>query len=85
MTLLVKNAVELIRSKPEMYFPNGVPTMEELISLVMRDVCGLGRIKARVARDGDFAMVCADADWMVTERAHSMSCSIDSSFPRRSL
>ncbi len=42
--------------------------MEELISMVMRDVAGVPRIAAEVVRDGEFAVVSADVDWMGIQR-----------------
>jgi hypothetical protein len=42
----LKSAVEFIRSNPKLFFPSGVPTMERIVSMVMRDVTGISRIKA---------------------------------------
>jgi len=69
MIELVRTAVEAVRKRPDMYFQDGVPTMEELISCVMSDVSGVGNIKAKLVRSGNFAGVSADVDWMYTERA----------------
>jgi hypothetical protein len=62
-------AVELIRAKPEMFFPGGKVTMAELISKVLRDVGGLSDVRAEVWRRSPFAMVAADMDWLRTDSA----------------
>jgi hypothetical protein len=69
MISVPKNAIEAIRDRPDIYFTNGVPTMEELVSMVMRDVSGQRQIKAELVREGTFAMVSANVDWMATDRA----------------
>ena len=65
----VLRAIELVRQRPEMFFGADGPTMPQLISMVLQDVGGLPSVKSGVWRDGAFAMVCADVDWMATERA----------------
>ena len=65
----VMRAVQLVRQRPEMFFEGGRATMSELISLVSRDVASFKQFKVQIHRDGPYAMITSDCDWMVTERA----------------
>jgi hypothetical protein len=59
----VVTAIEAIRRRPLMYFGAPRPRMAELISRVARDAA-LPPAKVEIQREGDFALVCADVDWM---------------------
>ena len=67
--LQVLSAIELIRRRPTMFFEGGVPTANELLSLVMKDLGEERGFSASVYRAGQFSMVCADVDWMKSNNA----------------
>lgn len=65
----VMRAVELVRQRPDMFFEGGRATMSQLISLVLRDAACFEHFTVQIHRDGPYAMVSSDCDWMATERA----------------
>lgn len=69
MKIEVLSAIEQIRTRPSMYFDNGVPTNAQLLSAVLMDLAEHKGFRAEVIRDGDFCLVGADVDWLITDRA----------------
>lgn len=69
MSVVIKNAVDLIRSAPDRFFPGGQPTMSHLITRVMRDATELDDIRLTVQRVANRTLITANRDWMSSRHA----------------
>jgi len=67
--IAVISAEELVRSRPAMFFENGVPTAAELTAAVIRDLADVGEFNARIRQEGSFSMVASDVDWLTSKHA----------------
>jgi hypothetical protein len=66
----VLRAVELIKSRPDMYFEGSRPSIAELVALVMRDLADASSVDASVRVSESTAFIAASVDWMGTEKAN---------------
>jgi hypothetical protein len=64
LTIPVRDPIEIIRSRPEMYVPGGVPTGDVLTVRLVADVVCLTDRNITVRHVGEWWIVACEDDWL---------------------
>lgn len=58
------DALQWVRSRPEMFFPLGRPTPVHLLAYLMADVLVLGGGSCTIRQQGGFWLIGSEVDWL---------------------